>query len=52
VIHLLAYQRGERFGAVAEVYGLGRDHHPDRAGRADHAAAFSALTLSLYGRHD
>ena len=42
VIHLLAYQRGQPFGAVAEVYGLGRHHPPDRAGPADHASAFSA----------
>src|SRR5271156_3609425 len=44
--HLLAYQRGQALGALAEVYRLGRHHHPDRAGRTDHGSAFSARSTA------
>jgi hypothetical protein len=38
----LAHQRRQPLGTFAEVDRLGRHHHPDRAGRADHAMAFDA----------
>lgn len=38
-------QRGQT-GTFAEVDRLGRHHHPDRAGRADHAPAFSARSTA------
>src|SRR5271154_7444771 len=45
-LHLLAHQRRQALGALAEVYGLGRHHHPDRTGRTDHASAFSARSTA------
>src|SRR6202047_3540361 len=40
--HDLANQRGQTLGALAEVDRPRRNHHPDRARRANHAPAFSA----------
>lgn len=48
----LALQRGQIFGSLAEVDRPGRDHHPDRAGRPDHAPLFKASITTAIAAAD
>src|ERR1700687_5992075 len=45
--HGLAHQRRQSLRSLAEVDRSGSHHHPDRAGRADHAPAFNARSTAL-----
>src|SRR3977135_3019984 len=45
-LNLLAHQSSQALGALAEVDRLGRHHHTDPTGRADHALAFSARSTA------
>src|ERR1700750_2690554 len=45
-VHVLAHQRSKPFHSLAEVDRLGRHHHPDYSGRADHRFALSAWTMA------